>query len=419
MVTGAAAGTRLADPVDDPDFFLTVPLNQSPRPLPPVAARVDAALRDIDDRIDWLRALTPLGFEALWRTFADSGYEVLPEPVYPPQDPALPDLRRRLLALPVDRVEEPALEALLWEKQRELDRRIELVLLRCTPGLLVASIDLWGDAEPDLVVDAQHILHALGEFRPLEQHADWREVQAEAERQITHYREHDPSFGADIVIEDDLSSKLMVSPGKLHIARSIRAPRAQVHTLVQHHVGSHLLTRHNGSKQPFGQLEVGLAHYDALQEGLGVLTEYLAGYLPPGRMRILAARVVATQQICQGIGIVDIFHHLTGEYFLTPRDAFDVALRAGRGGGLTKDVVYLRGLRDLLHYLRGGGSLEFLFIGKFALTQVPVLRDLERVGFVEPPALLPSYLEVPAALQRLEHCRRLSLLTLATEELLT
>lgn len=393
-----------------------MPLNGLALPLPPVARRVDRALCDLDDRVDWLWALSPLGTDALWRTFSESGFTVLPQPVYPAQDPALPDLRRQLLELPVEDVEVPALEALLWEKQRELDRHIELVRLRDTPGLLVASVDLWGDADSDLVVAAERILQSLGTHRAPVEEADCDVVYQEARRQMDAYRARDERFIGEIVVDDNLSSKLMVSRGRLHISRSIRVPLAQVHALIQHEVGTHVLTRHNGSRQPLAQLTVGLAHYDTLQEGLGVLAEYLSGYLSTERMRILAARVIATQQVCHGLGIVDIFHHLASDYDLDPHDAFDVALRAGRGGGLTKDVVYLRGLRDLLHYLRDGGRFDFLFIGKFALSQVPILSELQRLGYVAPPALLPSYLEAPASLQRLDRCRKLSLLELVTED---
>ena len=48
------------------------------------------------------------------------------------------------------------------------------------------------------------------------------------------------------------------------------------------------------------------------------------------------------------------------------RTAFSIALRVYRGGGLTKDVVYLRGLCQVLEYLKSGGDLELLFVGKIA-----------------------------------------------------
>jgi uncharacterized protein (TIGR02421 family) len=385
--------------------------------LPPIARRVDRALCDIDDRVDWLDALSPLHSQALWRAFEQSRFTVLPEPAYPPVDQDLAEIRRRLLDLPVDQVELPAVKALLWEKQHEIDRQIELIRLRGTPGLLIASIDFWGDAEPDLLKLAEAVLSALGERRDDRRGVGCDVVYAEAKRQLALYRERDARFASNIVIDPDLGAKLMVSRGHLHIAKNIEVPMEQVEPLIHHEIGTHALTRHNGSLQPLGQLACGLAHYDSLQEGLGVLAEYLSGHLAPDRVRVLAARVIATRMICDGEGVVAIYHRLVSGYRVGAHDAFEIALRAGRGGGLTKDVVYLRGLRQLLDHLRDGGAFEFLFVGKFALTQLPVLRELERDGLVEPPALLPAFLDSPTGRDRLHRCRSASLLELVTEDL--
>jgi uncharacterized protein (TIGR02421 family) len=384
--------------------------------LPPVARRVDAALADIDDALEWLTALSPLHTHELWEQFQASGCRELPELGYPPLHPDLQRLRKRLLALPVSEVEQPDLEALLWEKQRELDRLIELMLLRNTRGLLLASIDLWGEAEFALVDAAEDILGALAHHYPSGPMVRLDTVRAEAERQIRHYRERDPRFASQIVVDADLGAKLMVRHGHLHIAEDIEVPEHQVTALVSHEVGTHSLTRHNGSLQPLLQLQCGLAHYDSLQEGLAVLSEYLSGYLAPERVRIIAARVVAVRMICHGYGAVDIHHHLVDDHQLDPHEAFHVALRVQRAGGLTKDVVYLRGLGELLGYLRSGGDFEFLFVGKFAMAHVPELVELERLGLVRPPALLPAYLDTTQGRFRLERARHLSLQQLATED---
>jgi uncharacterized protein (TIGR02421 family) len=385
--------------------------------LPPIASRVDQALCEIDDRVDWLVALSPLHSQALWRGFEQSRYTAVPAATYPPVDPDLPEVRRRLLDLPVEDVELPAVKALLWEKQREIDRQIELIRLRNSPGLLVASIDFWGDAEHELVAAAREILETLGNHTPDGASSGCESVYAEARRQMAVYRERDPRFASTIVIDPNLSSKLMVSRGHLHIAKSIEVPHVQVEPLIHHEIGTHALTRHNGSMQPLGQLKCGLAHYDSLQEGLGVLAEYLSGHLAPERVRVLAARVIAADMICHGADVPAIYHELVTRHSLGRHDAFEIAMRAGRGGGLTKDVVYLRGLRQLLDYLGDGGSFEFLFIGKFALSQLPVLHDLERDGLIVRPALLPIYLETREGRLRLARCRELSLLELATEDL--
>src|SRR5690606_13811352 len=173
--------------------------------------------------------------------------------------------------------------------------------------------------------------------------------------------------------------------------------------------GTHVVTRYNGLQQPLRQLSVGLAHYDPLQEGLGVLAEYLAGYLPGERQRVLAARVVAADMAVHGEDIPAIFACLHDQHGFSTSDAFDIAVRALRGGGLTKDAVYLRGLRDLLEHLQGDGRFDLLFAGKFALDHLVVLEQLADAGWVQPPALLPRYATADGFDATLARCRQTGL----------
>ena len=53
------------------------------------------------------------------------------------------------------------------------------------------------------------------------------------------------------------------------------------------------------------------------------------------------------------------------------RRAHAITMRVFRSGGLTKDVVYLRGLPDLLAYLAAGEPLDTLWLGKMPLDLGP------------------------------------------------
>ena len=89
---------------------------------------------------------------------------------------------------------------------------------------------------------------------------------------------------------------LQVSGGNLLIDEHILLDPARVEALVQHEIGTHILTYVNGTAQPLRQLATGLAEYDEFQEGLGILAEYLVDGLTPARMRVLAGRVVAARR---------------------------------------------------------------------------------------------------------------------------
>ena len=387
-----------------------------PRPLPPVAAKVDAALARLDGEVDWLLALSPTHNDVLWQDFEASGRTRIPPLQYSDLKIDLHATRERLLALPVEEIESPLLSGLLSEKQRELDRQIELVRLRGTDGFITASLDLFGGVKPPLLQLANEILEQVGPGAALEADCGIDEVLVSVEDEIDWYRERSPDFSIEVVANSELNSLMMVSHGKFYIDCGIRLPRARIQPLIQHEIGTHVVTRHNGRRQSLKQLEVGLAHYDPLQEGLGVLAEYLTGYLPGERLRVLAARVVAVEMAIHGEDVPAIFDVLHNTHELPTDDAFDVAVRARRGGGLTKDAVYLSGLRDLVHYLREDGDFELLFIGKFALSHKVVLEQLIDEGWVTAPDLLPRYFSAPGLTDRLAHCRGLSVAHLFHEE---
>jgi uncharacterized protein (TIGR02421 family) len=198
---------------------------------------------------------------------------------------------------------------------------------------------------------------------------------------------------------------MMVSADQLLIGGRTRIPRRRAEALLQHEVGTHLVTRYNGRQQPLQQLEVGLAGYDGLQEGLAVLAEFLVGGLSRFRTRVLAARVVAARQLVDGASFIDTFRLLDRTLEFSQRTAYTITMRVYRGGGLTKDAVYLRGLVQILKYLQSGGDLEPLYIGKVAAAHLPLVAELRGRGVIKPPALRPRYLDGRRAERQIERLR--------------
>ena len=139
-----------------------------------------------------------------------------------------------------------------------------------------------------------------------------------------------------------------------------------MHALLQHEIGTHVVTHVNGSHQPLRLLGAGLAGYDETQEGMAVFAEYLVGGLTARRLRQLAARVVAVHQMVEGVSFRRVHDDLVGSG-VPPVEAFTITMRVFRSGGLTKDAVYLRGLQDVLAYVGSGGRLDVLWLGKMPL----------------------------------------------------
>jgi uncharacterized protein (TIGR02421 family) len=200
-------------------------------------------------------------------------------------------------------------------------------------------------------------------------------------------------------------SGLLCSGGNLLIGNQTTIPRRRVQALLQHEVGTHLVTYFNGMAAPFQQLHSGFAGYDALQEGLAVLTEYLVGGMSVQRLRLLAARVVAVNMLIEGATFLETFQTLDRDHRFSQRVAYTITMRTYRGGGLTKDAVYLQGLVEILDYLRGGGQLDPLFVGKIAAEHIPLIQELQHRKVLKPPTLRPRFLEMPGVAERLDKTR--------------
>ena len=80
-------------------------------------------------------------------------------------------------------------------------------------------------------------------------------------------------------------------------------------------------------------------------------------------------------------------------------------MRVYRGGGLTKDAVYLRGLAAILRYVQKGGDLNPLLVGKMAVEHIPIIKELQYRNVLKPVPIVPRYLQDAAALERLERLR--------------
>ena len=107
------------------------------------------------------------------------------------------------------------------------------------------------------------------------------------------------------------------------------------------------------------------------------MTEYLVDGLSTPRLRILAARVVAAKHVIDGATFLDTFRILCNDHGFSKRVAYTITMRIYRGGGLTKDAVYLRGLIQILEYLKSGGELDPLFVGKIAADHIPFIKELQ------------------------------------------
>lgn len=368
---------------------------------------VDRKLAEISNEFDFLLQVTPLNTSLAWGQFRRRHFERAPVFYYRPlaTDPSL--LRRRLWDIPIERLEDPTLGLLFREKRLELDTQVAMLDSLDTPRFFYSSQQLYGRVSDALL---QQALEILGEISPHSREngrgrrLDATAFAARVKEEIAYYRQQYPAMRSGVEIRKDVAG-LMVSRGRLLVSPSTLLTPLRAEALIQHEVGTHIVTYFNGRAQPFRQLYAGLAGYDELQEGLAVFAEYLAGGLSGPRLRLLAARVLAARRLEEGATLIDVFRELNQQWEFEQRTAFIIAMRIFRGGGLTKDMVYLRGLFSLLAYLKKGGDIEPLFVGKIAADHIPIVRELQLRKVLHPMPLRPRYMEHPTTAARLAQAR--------------
>ncbi len=368
---------------------------------------VDRRLAAVSDAFDYLLLLNPVNSNAAYEVFKGSGFERVPAFHYRPLPIDTGLLKRRLYQIPIERIEDPALQHLFLDKQEELELKLTMLRDRDTPRFVHESLQLFGAVDDELVALAENLLTSL----PRTSRATTSEMRVDAEQfagfaraEFDHYRRACPDFDATARITKNVTG-LIVSRGKLMINRDLSVPRSRVEALLAHEVGTHVLTYYNGRAQPFRQLYSGLSAYEELQEGLAVFAEYLVGGLSRDRMRQLAARVVTAQHLVAGASFVESFDNLRETHGFSPRMAYTTTMRVYRGGGLTKDVVYLRGLQSVVRYVRQGHDLAPLYSGKFALAHLPIIQELQHREVLLPPPLEPRYLTRADTTERLARTR--------------
>lgn len=369
----------------------------------------DKILAETAESFQFLLQLTPINGEQAWYAFQRSKFQKHPAFHYRPQlsDPTI--LKRHLYRAPVERIEDPSLALVFRQRQDEIDRQITMLQDRNTRRFLPESIQLFGTVDDDLHDLAIDLLQRIpprsregsGSVPGL---VDAETFAQRARQEIAYLQEQRPEVTARVEVRPDVTG-LLVSRGNLLINSKTRVPASRVDALIQHEVGTHVLTYHNGQAQRLRLLSAGFAGYDALQEGLAVLTEYLVGGLSRPRLRLLAGRVVAARCLLDGASFIDTYRTLHNTYGFANRTAFTVTVRTHRSGGLTKDSVYLLGLQQILEYIRKGGDLEPLFVGKIAIEHIPIVRELTwRKVLVQPP-LIPRYMSQPDSRVRLDRLR--------------
>lgn len=356
---------------------------------------------EIDDRLghysnmfDFLLLVTPINTDEAWEEFKKSKYSKRPAFHYRPMpiDPEL--IKRAIYNLPIEEISDPTIAFLFRDKRKEVDRMLNMMTERDKPDFMHSSLQIFGPIDERLLDIAKAILVAIEPVEPTKKkkviYAPEFAKMAEAE--LHWLKKQDSSISTAVRVRDDIEG-ILVSRGTLNINKNFTVSQERAFSLLQHEVGTHVVTYYNGKAQPLKLFYIGVPGYEELQEGMAVFSEYLTGGLTLSRMRTLAARVVTVDLLISGSSFVDAFYVLVDKYGFSLKAAFSIVTRVYRGGGLTKDAVYLKGLLNIIEYIKKGKDLEALLIGKIRQDYLPIVQELIHRKILRPAPIRPRYLD--------------------------
>lgn len=179
---------------------------------------------------------------------------------------------------------------------------------------------------------------------------------------------------------------------RIFVGKATLRPEEFVKSVVVHDVSWHAMRASNGYNQRLKIFAQGFPDSFLSEEGGALFLESMAGTLSYGSLRTYAGRVVAVKCLLDGLGFLEVFNCLRSFDF-SEEESWVITLRVFRGGGITRDYIYLKGLLAMKKFVKKKEDLNIFFIGKIGLNDVPFVQALIDGKIILPPFYLPEILK--------------------------
>jgi alpha-L-glutamate ligase-like protein len=194
-----------------------------------------------------------------------------------------------------------------------------------------------------------------------------------------------------IQIKNDMIGKFSVNKSnKIFVKKDISITQTRLDKIIAHEILTHVLTTQNGKKQPYLIFQDGMARYLETQEGMAIYNEYELNDLPG---RTYAARNLISSYMSLKYGFAESINKLVDLGFKRTIAQRHV-LRTKRGlsdtskpGGITKQVIYTRGALKIEKFIKKGGDIRDLYIGKI---DVDKIDEIKKMNFINYNIILPK-----------------------------
>ena len=338
---------------------------------------IDNHIDALVKKIELLNYVNPTNIESEKKKFFNSKYLTDPIFTYPKIDFDKFSLHREFFKLSIDKIED--------EKLKEFYEEIIYFysgLIQCIETIgkgkkfYYNSLRSFGTPTENDVDNAKFILH----FDNEDENSDIFTPKYTANETEQFFREYSKKYNFTYLIQNSsaMGAIAMVSNSKkaLVLNENHTFSENEINVLTNHEIGVHMVTTMNGLLHPLKIFSHGFPNNEETQEGLAVFSEYMSGNLTIKRLKELAYRVLAVDSLAKGYSFSRTFRMLHNGFDLGKEEAFHISVRAHRGGGFTKDYLYLSGLKKIYNFYQHQQDLRLLLTGKVSLEFVDFISYL-------------------------------------------
>lgn len=357
--------------------------------IDPAVLKLDQKLNKLARGIQTLAYINPRNIITEKKRFFDSGGAHVPQFTYRQLEINPFEFREKLYRLPESQVTDVSIQQMYRDVIDTYATKIDLLTTVGTEKFLYNSLRYYGEPSDDDIQMAHFLLYAKPYEETQERNIDAKEARKHFIAALDEYKIH-----CKVEVTDKIIASAMVDNGRktILINKSMRMNKMEIDALIHHELGVHMVTTMNSEEQDLKIFKLGLPGNTYTQEGLAILAEYMTGNMSLPRLKTLAMRVIAVKMMVSHYDFTHTFKTLVNDYGIDQDEAFRLTARVYRGGGFTKDFLYLRGVKDALQFYKKE-SLDSLYVGKTSFAYLKTINEMIERGMVQKPSHLPMYMQ--------------------------
>jgi len=194
------------------------------------------------------------------------------------------------------------------------------------------------------------------------------------------------------IVDESVADIQITKKNTILLKKGAHFRENRLRALLAHEIGTHVFRFENGKLQELRIFERGTAGYLQTEEGLAIWNQNSLK-LNLGEKFLTPALLVIAIHLAEKMGFCDLFQYLKHTFEIDDDFAWKLCVKSKRGmsdtakkGAFTKDSIYFLGHREVEKFVKKGGKIEDLYIGKITIGDLKILKNFEKL---QPARFLP------------------------------